>query len=345
MEHAKDFLQSIPPDDTRVAQLTEGLVELARHSKWEVRKATADALCFGAAPMAADTLRLIVDDPVPFVRQAAEKSLREASRVTTKIYEKRDPTAERLFELIRKMNPRNIRESYAAALQVGQIYYRELAASTAHELRTSLFSLSGLIQELLEDAADNRSETAEAHAKINQAIGNLSKIIGGLSDLTRDPERDEVFNATPVVEQAMAEAVSAFRANGGSNVQLVMSRSSAGAKVKGDPSRLLQALRNLLLNAMEASPPERNVIISCNQPENMLVVSIKDEGAGMTEQQIEEAFKPFATLKRESGHTGMGIPIAQRIIHFDFGGELRFKSEVSVGTEAHVELPLYKGDQ
>ena len=310
-----------------------------------MRKAAADALCYGAAPDASDALRLLADDAVSFVRQVAEKSLRESSRVTTKIYEKRDPTAERLFELIRKMNPRNIRESYAAALQVGQIYYRELAASTAHELRTSLFSLSGLIKELLEDAADNQSETVKAHAKINQSIGNLSKIVGGLSDLTRDPERDEVFDVVPVVEQAMAESVSAFRTNGGVNVQIVTSGSCAGAKVKGDPSRLLQALRNLLLNALEASPPDRNVIISCNQSENLLVVSIKDEGAGMTEQQIEEAFKPFATLKRESGHTGMGIPIAQRIIHFDFGGELRFKSEVGVGTEARVELPLFRDDQ
>jgi len=345
LEHAKDFLQSIAPDDARVELLTSSILDKVDHPKWEVRKAAADALCYGAAPKSTEALKLLAKDFVPFVQQAAEKSLREASRVTTKIYEKRDPTAERLFDLVRKINPRNIRESYAAALQVGQIYYRELAAITAHELRTSIFSMSGLIKELLERKHTTDVESEEVNMKLHQSMDSLSKIVGGLSDLTRDPEREEVFDAMRVVQQAATEACSAFRAANDSTAQIIWAGALVEAKVKGDPSRLLQALRNLMLNALEASPQDRNVTIACSKTERLFMVSIKDEGAGMTEQQIEDAFKPFSTLKRESGHTGMGIPIAQRVIHFDFGGELRFVSEFGVGTEARVELPLHKEDK
>jgi len=148
-----------------------------------------------------------------------------------------------------------------------------------------------------------------------------------------------------IVQQAATEAGSAFRAANYSTAQIIQTGALVEAKVKGDSSRLLQALRNLMLNALEASPHDRNVTITYSKTERLFMVSIKDDGAGMTEQQIEDAFKPFSTLKRESGHTGMGIPIAQRVIHFDFGGELRFVSEVGVGTEARVELPIHKDDK
>lgn len=100
------------------------IVRLSSHSKWEVRLACAEALGLSGSPRALSELKRLADDPVLFVQEEAEKSLKAAKRVTTKVYEKRDPTAERLFNLIKKMNPHNIREAYAAALQVGQIYYR-----------------------------------------------------------------------------------------------------------------------------------------------------------------------------------------------------------------------------
>jgi len=345
LRQSQAYLRDIVPGNPLPKQVIDRIMLLANHPKWEVRQACAETLGVVVNPKATHQLQQLSKDVVPFVRRAAEKSLREARRVTIKVYEKRDPTGEHLFALIKRLNPHNIREAYAAALQVGQIYYRELAAITAHELRTSIFSMSGLIKELLEHKHTADVESEEINMKLHQLMENLLKIVGGLSDLTRDPEKEEVIDTMQIVQQAATEADSAFRAANDSTTQIIWAGALVEAKVKGDPSRLLQALRNLILNALEASPHDRNVTIACSKTERLFMVSIKDEGAGMTEQQIEDAFKPFSSLKRESGHTGMGIPIAQRVIHFDFSGELRFVSEVGVGTEARVELLLHKGDQ
>ena len=100
------------------------------------------------------------------------------------------------------------------------------------------------------------------------------------------------------------------------------------------------AFRNLIINAIEASNVNQSVSVSMRISESTLSVIIQDEGVGMTDQDIISAFKPFSSLK-DTG-MGLGIPIAQKIIHFDFGGEIRYESEVGKGTKAIVELPIQK---
>jgi len=303
----------------------------------------AEALCYGTTRQTTEALRQLEGDPVPFVRQAAAKSIREARKITTKVYEKRDPTAERLFSLIRKINPRNIRESYAAALQVGQIYYRELAGITTHELKTSLFYLSGVVDELLKTSEGNNSTMEEHRHRIHKAMKDVLRMVSGLTDLTSKPQKDVVFKVVPVIQKVIEEARTSTSQTGEDAIMIIPLGLWGNSKVKGDPALLKVAFRNLLINAIEASPVGKKVLLTLDTEENSLVVSIQDEGTGMTDQQIEDAFKPFSSSKKDKGGMGLGIPIAQKIIHFDFGGEVRYESEVGKGTRVYVELPLHKG--
>jgi len=307
-----------------------------------VRKAVAEALCYGTTRQANEALRQLEGDPVPFVRQAAAKSLREARKITTKVYEKRDPTAERLFSLIRKINPRNIRESYAAALQVGQIYYRELAGITTHELKTSLFYLSGVIDDLLKASEEDASTLEEHRSRVRKAMKDMMRMVTGLTDLTSKPQKDVLFKVVPVIQEAIEEARTSTSQTGESSTEVIPLGLWGDSKVKGDPALLKAALRNLLINAIEASPAGKKVLLTLDTEENSLLVSIQDEGVGMTDQQIEDAFKPFSSSKKDRGGMGLGIPIAQKIIHFDFGGEVRYESEMGKGTRVYVELPLHQ---
>jgi len=81
----------------------------------------------------------------------------------------------------------------------------------------------------------------------------------------------------------------------------------------GDPAMLTTALRNLIRNAMEASQADDKIIITLDVEDSKVVITIQDSGQGMTEQQIEDAFKPFNSSKREKGGMGLGIPIARNI--------------------------------
>ena len=316
---------------------------MVEHPKWEVRKAVAEALEYGISSKTNKELRTLAKDAVPYVSQAATKALRDAKRITTKVYEKKDPTAERLFNLIKRINPRNIRESYAAAMQVGQIYYRELAGSTAHELRTSLFYISSILKELLGEKCFKEDADCEEYvSKIQTGIEDLQEMLSRLKDLTSEPQANEVFEVVPVIEQSIEEA-HGNAVNNGSEYKGVQSKGLWGdAKLLGDPVQLKMAFRNLIINAIEASNVNQSVSVSMRISESTLSVIIQDEGVGMTDQDIISAFKPFSSLK-DTG-MGLGIPIAQKIIHFDFGGEIRYESEVGKGTKVMVELPIQKDD-
>jgi len=341
LEAAKLYLQDAAPGDEYSRPITTNVIALARHQKWEVRKAVAETLEYGVSSKGNKELQALAKDGVPYVSQAATKALREAKRITTKVYEKKDPTAERLFNLIKRINPRNIRESYAAAMQVGQIYYRELAGSTAHELRTSLFYISSILKELLSEKCFKEDAVCDEYVtKIQSGIEDLQEMLSRLKDLTSEPQVNEVFEVVPVIEQSIEEAQGNAN-NINSDFKGIQSSGLWGdSKLLGDPVQLKIALRNLMINAIEASRADQSVSVSLQLSENTLSIVVHDEGVGMTDQDIISAFKPFSSLK-DTG-MGLGIPIAQKIINFDFGGELRYESEVGKGTKVLVVLPIYK---
>ena len=341
LEEAKLYLQNASPGDEYSSRITSSVVAIAKHPKWEVRKATAEALEYSVSSQATKKLKVLTEDAVPYVNQAATKALREAKRITTKVYEKKDPTAERLFSLIKRINPRNVRESYAAAMQVGQIYYRELAGSTAHELRTSLFYISSMLKELLSEKCFKSDAACNDYvSKIQDGMEDLQEMLSRLKDLTSEPQVREVFEVVPVIEQSIEEA-HGNAVNNGSEYKEIESKGLWGvAKLLGDPVQLKMAFRNLIINAIEASNIKQSVSVSMHLSESTLSIIIQDEGVGMTDQDIISAFKPFSSLK-DTG-MGLGIPIAQKIIHFDYGGEIRYESEVGKGTKAIVELPIQK---
>ena len=204
LETAKLYLQDAALGDEYSRPITTNVIALAVHQKWEVRKAVAEALEYDVSSPANKELRVLAKDAVPYVSQTATKALREAKRITTKVYEKKDPTAERLFNLIKRINPRNIRESYAAAMQVGQIYYRELAGSTAHELRTSLFYISSILKELLGEKCFKEDADCEEYvSKIQTGIEELQEMLIRLKDLTSEPQNYEVFDIVPIIKQSI----------------------------------------------------------------------------------------------------------------------------------------------
>lgn len=341
LQQSKAYLHETVPGSPIPKRLIERITSFAGHPKWEVRKACAEALGIVAMSKATIQLQQLSNDPVSYVRQAAEKSLREAKRVTTKIYEKRDPTGEHLFALIKRLNPHNIREAYAAALQVGQIYYRELAGITTHELNTSLFVLKGRIDDLIEVAEGKSSDSLDAHrALIQSATEDLLRLLTGLAELTVEPQKQESFALVPVIQQAIDEARTASLQTHWNEVEIIPIGLWGETKLTGDPTFLCVALRNLIRNAIEASSTGDKIIVTLDIEDSKTVISIQDSGSGMSEQQIEDAFKPFSSSKKGQGGMGLGIPVARKVVYFDFEGELRYESELGNGTRVFIELPI-----
>jgi PAS domain S-box-containing protein len=110
---------------------------------------------------------------------------------------------------------------------------------------------------------------------------------------------------------------------------------------KGSFQKMEQVLINILQNSCDSlQSPEKHIsIISSCIDKKYMKVLIKDEGTGITPENIEKIFDPFFTTKRAQGGTGLGLAVSKDIIKIH-GGEIKFDSESGKGTNVHIVLPI-----
>ncbi len=109
----------------------------------------------------------------------------------------------------------------------------------------------------------------------------------------------------------------------------------------GNAQRIEQVVINLIMNACQALPDEKSgitVSTAYDPAREAVVLKVKDEGVGISQENLKRIFDPFFTTKRESGGTGLGLSISYRIVG-DHGGAMEFISETGQGTEVIVTLP------
>ena len=103
-----------------------------------------------------------------------------------------------------------------------------------------------------------------------------------------------------------------------------------------DPLQIKQAINNLLSNAIHFSPYGAKIFINWQEQQGRVLLTLRDEGPGLSSEDLEKLFKPFYTRRSEG--TGLGLAIAQKIV-LDHGGKLWAKNAPKKGAEFSLTLP------
>jgi signal transduction histidine kinase len=113
----------------------------------------------------------------------------------------------------------------------------------------------------------------------------------------------------------------------------------------GDLGALNQVFLNLIKNAAEAFPPGGGTIrVSLRRDDEKLIVTVADDGPGISDETMPLLFEPFFTTKAAGEGTGLGLSISRKIVAAH-GGEIEVDSEVGRGTRFSVCLPLSAAPQ
>jgi signal transduction histidine kinase len=107
-----------------------------------------------------------------------------------------------------------------------------------------------------------------------------------------------------------------------------------------DGLQLKQAILNLVLNALQATPPGGQIVVGTSGDKTRLVVSVSDNGEGMIEEARKKAFTPFFTTREEG--TGLGLPLVRRIVD-QHGGSVDIASAPGAGTKVTLVFPDARG--
>ena len=117
-----------------------------------------------------------------------------------------------------------------------------------------------------------------------------------------------------------------------------------GGTLEADPDRLTQVLRNLIRNAVAHTAVDDRIEVTAHPRGNHLLVTVADTGSGISPEHLPHIFERFfradESRSRDSGGSGLGLPIARAIVEAH-GGRIWADSEPGKGTTIGFELPGY----
>lgn len=209
----------------------------------------------------------------------------------------------------------------------------ELAAGMAHEVRNPLASIKGAA-ERLRRGTPAETERVELLRILEVESVRLDGVVRDFLSYARPAplvQTEADLNAV-VSETAGLVGPTAQKRN----VRIELHLDPELVPQHMDPAKIKQALLNLLLNAVQASPDGAPVTITTRRAGRQTEVLVRDLGAGLPEEVQKALFTPFATTKE--GGTGLGLPIARQILEAH-GGEITLNGVSEGGTLARIVLP------
>lgn len=212
----------------------------------------------------------------------------------------------------------------AASLEVTEQRRVELLGDVAHELRTPINTLDGYLEGLLDGIVQ---PSAETWASLREETGRLNRLADDLRDLSRAEARQLSLNTAPEDPSAIARAAldrlrSDFAEEG---LDLVEHVPANLPPVMADRDRTVQALTNLLTNALRYTPPPGKVTLSVGRAPSgsEVLFAVSDTGIGVASEDLPHLFDRFYRVdksrSRAAGGSGIGLTIARAIVEAQGG--------------------------
>lgn len=219
----------------------------------------------------------------------------------------------------------------------------EFLINTAHELRTPLNAMVAITEAVAEGAEGEISPLQKQNLGLVIESGKrLSKLINDILDFEsiRSGElclKKENFNIESVVSVLIRE----FEFVTAGKKITVKAETTAGLpKIYADKYRVIQAVYNLMGNAVKFTPVGGFITVKVYAEKNQLCISVMDNGIGIPEDRLEDVFKPFEQVDASKyGGLGLGLSISRQIARAH-GGDIRVRSILGEGSEFEFYIPV-----
>lgn len=219
----------------------------------------------------------------------------------------------------------------------------ELVAGVAHELNNPLMASQTILHVIFNNLHEN-CPNKDRLELIRRCNDRIQKIVEHLREFSRQekPEFQELDINQPIEDALLITGQQLLD----HNISIVKSLAEGLPKMLGDSNQLEQVFLNLIANAMDAMDlikGQKKLTISSELGEeerfSPVVVSVKDTGVGIPQENLDKVFEPFFSTKPVGKGTGLGLSLCFSIIEAH-GGRLEIRSQPGKGTEVKVILPV-----
>ena len=229
-----------------------------------------------------------------------------------------------------------------------ETFRREFTSNVTHELKSPLTAILGAVEMLGDGTSLSDEERRELFGIVRSESGRLGSLVGDVLSLAQ-VEREQAEGSAGFVRVNVADVVSSVRAREESrakaaHVAIECPRNDE-AFVRGDATRLEEALSNLVENALRYSGSDRLRIVSAASG-GRVTVSVTDFGIGIPAEHLPHLFERFYRVNksrsRTLGGTGLGLAIVKHVVQLH-GGDVAVESDPGRQTTFSFTLPLAEG--
>ncbi len=219
----------------------------------------------------------------------------------------------------------------------------EMIGNIAHQWRQPLNAL-GLVLQNLKFSYDigelNENMMSKSINKATMLTNSMSKTIDDFRNFFKPNKAKEEFSINENVFKAIELVESTFEHH---HIKLEKHFSLEEPKFYGFPNEFSQVILNILTNAKDAIFENKIenplVIVQTKIEDSNILISIKDNGKGISEEIINKIFEPYFTTKDESKGTGIGLYMSKLIIENNMGGKIEVKND-DEGAIFTIKLPI-----
>ncbi|MEP6635228.1 MAG: ATP-binding protein [Acidobacteriota bacterium] len=207
----------------------------------------------------------------------------------------------------------------------------QMAAAVAHEIKNPLSAIKSIAQVMRED----QGLSADYSRDLSLIVGETDRLSQSVTQLLSFARKESVEGPQLSIEELIMSVVGLFKANAGQQQITLTSHIEAHDELGGAAvAAVRDALSNLLLNALQATPAGGEIVVKATSEERNFLIVVEDSGAGIPEKLAERIWEPFFTTKQRG--TGLGLAIVRKRMQ-EAGGSARFVAS-SNGGGARFEL-------
>lgn len=214
--------------------------------------------------------------------------------------------------------------------------WKEMARQVAHEIKNPLTPMKLSVQHVQHAHEVKDTNFSAVFTRVmktlSEQIDVLTRIASEFSRFGEMPRRRYAFVSLKKVVESALSLFDAERAH----IRFVADIPDNISSIYADEEEFRRTLVNLLRNAVQAMDGWGMIVITATESNGIIHLSIKDTGAGMSEETLNKAFDPNFSTKTSG--MGLGLAIVKRTIT-DMSGTIRVESTIGKGTTFHIELP------
>ncbi|SEW44826.1 sensor histidine kinase [[Clostridium] fimetarium] len=212
---------------------------------------------------------------------------------------------------------------------------RDFIANISHELRTPVTVIRGSLEALNDGIITKEAQVLEYYSQMLAESKHLQRLIGDLLDLSRLQNTDFQLEMTQIsICEVLSDVIrSAKSLAKDKQIEFVVNNNFKDCALLGDYGRLRQMILIIVDNAIKFSPQNGHIYINVSQDKN-LILSIRDEGRGINNDDLPYVFDRFYKTKsiENKNGTGLGLAIAKQIA-IRHNATIKLVNEIGVGCE------------